>query len=76
MLEWGQVARLKPNLDDAGCQAPRHMVLTCGEGIDILSKLSAVWLHQIKHIHGSAAPSGAFAEAGVFLIEGDKRTSL
>jgi hypothetical protein len=34
-----------------------------------LSKLSAASLHQIKHIHESAAPLGAPAVAGVFLID-------
>ena len=43
--------------------------LTCGEGNDILSKLSAALLHQMKHIHESAAPLGALAVVGVFPID-------
>jgi urease accessory protein UreF len=57
MLDGGQVAHLKPKVNEAVCQAPRHMVLTDGEGNDILSKLSGTCLHQMKHIHESAAPA-------------------
>ena len=55
--------------EHVGCQPVTSDDLTIDDGYDILSKLSAAWLHQIRHVHEATAPSGACAVVGVFLID-------
>lgn len=52
-----QVAQLQLRIEHVACQSRRRRISTGDKGYDILSKLSASSLHQIKHIPNRAVIS-------------------